>query len=653
MKCVRFSSLFLFSLVFIPLFFSCLGDKENSLPPELQSRIDSLSVFYSLSKEDSLSDDEKHKAVNQFIEGAAQFNIDSLILKGYSRKASLYNDEDKWDLAIQASHVLLEKAQLKSDSNYIGTAYFKIGLYNKKKKEWTKAFENYNRSFKIHRNIGDSLKAGKRCMAMANIQKRMGDYGGSLQTAIDGLEFNDKTDDYRTISGLYHIISVCYKEQKKDSNALKWNEKVLDLIKDSIAFKKVGMNEVLTFLNTKANIYEQRGEFDKSIALLDSLRNTPEVIKDSTEYARVTNNLGYVLWKKDSTNNQSLNLILEALDIRQKRNEDLISSNIKLTEYFSQINPEQALKHATIAFGFAKGLKNPMAQIEALECIEKIEGLDLESSKRLNNLYREISDARNKLREIYAPTRYENELLTKNIQEEKLESSNQRNLKNIFLFIGLIALASTLFIYFFLKQRGRQRAELAKIQERHKTENRLTKKVHDEVGNDLYYLMTQIQHNPDFLEKKGYKVLDGLQSIYSKARDISREYSAVDTGENYPDELLSLLNSYGNTKTNIVTTPQKPEFWANIKAQTKEGVFRLVQELLTNMKKHSEATLVAVTFFKEPKTLIINYSDNGKGTEVAQPKLRSAETRVKELGGRLNLGSDLQQGFTLKIEIPI
>lgn len=53
------------------------------------------------------------------------------------------------------------------------------------------------------------------------------------------------------------------------------------------------------------------------------------------------------------------------------------------------------------------------------------------------------------------------------------------------------------------------------------------------------------------------------------------------------------------------------------------------------MKKHSEATLVAITFKKRNNTIIINYTDNGKGIDsskmVHKNGLHNIENRIRAI----------------------
>jgi len=91
--------------------------------------------------------------------------------------------------------------------------------------------------------------------------------------------------------------------------------------------------------------------------------------------------------------------------------------------------------------------------------------------------------------------------------------------------------------------------------------------------------------------------------------------------------------------------------------------YRIVQELLTNIVKHSKATEAKVTIRKAGPVLRALIQDNGCGFDAtflpgqspaqAGFGLRGIRERVRTLGGRLQLDSRAGEGTTAIIEVPI
>jgi signal transduction histidine kinase len=93
------------------------------------------------------------------------------------------------------------------------------------------------------------------------------------------------------------------------------------------------------------------------------------------------------------------------------------------------------------------------------------------------------------------------------------------------------------------------------------------------------------------------------------------------------------------------------------------NVYRIVQEALNNVIKHSEASEVIVELKKQPETILVSVYDNGRGFD-AKPTERNGRShrgfglttmaeRTKVLGGRLELHSARGTGTRLTVHVPL
>ena len=77
---------------------------------------------------------------------------------------------------------------------------------------------------------------------------------------------------------------------------------------------------------------------------------------------------------------------------------------------------------------------------------------------------------------------------------------------------------------------------------------------------------------------------------------------------------------------------------------------------MVNMKKHSHAELVAITFKKTPKGVVITYADTGVGVAAEEiiysNGLQNTENRIKTIGGSFIFESAKGKGFKAKINFP-
>jgi signal transduction histidine kinase len=94
--------------------------------------------------------------------------------------------------------------------------------------------------------------------------------------------------------------------------------------------------------------------------------------------------------------------------------------------------------------------------------------------------------------------------------------------------------------------------------------------------------------------------------------------------------------------------------------QVATAVFRIVQEALTNVVKHSQARQVAVTVRQANGNVLVCVSDDGCGIEPARLRalpaghlgLRGMGERAALLGGEFSLDSDPGRGTRVTVTIP-
>ena len=201
-----------------------------------------------------------------------------------------------------------------------------------------------------------------------------------------------------------------------------------------------------------------------------------------------------------------------------------------------------------------------------------------------------------------------------------------------------IAIACAFIISAFIIYILRQRHKKAKIIEVYNTENRISKQIHDELANDVFNVMS-FAESQQTTNPGQTKLLYDLNLVYQKTRDISRENNTIDTGENFNNVLREMLADYKTQSTNVITINFDSIAWNEIADHKKITAYRVLQELMVNMKKHSQADVVAIRFSCEHKNVTIHYKDNGKGLGsdklLYKNGLKNAENRISAINGSL------------------
>jgi PAS domain S-box-containing protein len=128
--------------------------------------------------------------------------------------------------------------------------------------------------------------------------------------------------------------------------------------------------------------------------------------------------------------------------------------------------------------------------------------------------------------------------------------------------------------------------------------------------------------------------------------------------------LLSALAWYveGLTKRSGLETSLEvqPSEFPRLAPDVETAVFRIVQEALTNVFRHSEATKVWITLTQREGTIVVAVRDDGKGIGRGITELRpdsvgvgigGMKQRAKEFGGELRL-TNAQPGTLVELMIP-
>ncbi|MBZ4677136.1 MAG: two-component sensor histidine kinase [Anaerophaga sp.] len=87
-------------------------------------------------------------------------------------------------------------------------------------------------------------------------------------------------------------------------------------------------------------------------------------------------------------------------------------------------------------------------------------------------------------------------------------------------------------------------------------------------------------------------------------------------------------------------------------------LYRILCELINNTLKHADASKINIVIFEQSGILELNYSDDGCGFDLKQKKhqgngLDNISSRVKSLNGKVQMHSKSNNGFFIKINIPL
>lgn len=514
------------------------------------------------------------------------------------------------------------------------------------------SFLLFEKAKQIFLDNKDSIGVAKCLVNMAITQREHSDLFGAQETSLEALEYlNENKKSHRI------YLSTNYNNLAMSSHSLQNYPQAISFFELAIKFSDDSLNSNI-YLNNLALSYVQLKDYNSAIKIYDQI--IEKVKYEPRQYARVLSNLAVAKWKKSLTYKPATEL-LRALSIRENARDKwgLNSSYAWLADYYDKYKLDSSLFYARKQYNIARQINSQDDELKALGRL--IKAVPSDSVVYYFNQYKALSDsiqlARAAAKNQFALIRYEVEKnKTENLRLEKENAEKQSRLirqrvvtgASLFLMI-LLAGGGTLWY-----KRRKQRLELEAENKVKETQLHLSKKIHDVVANGIYRVMSEIEHSDD-VDRDG--VLDKLENMYHQSRDISHNVEQQTITEvPYNEQLASLLKSFAADHRRVLIAGNDAEQWTDVAKRIKEEVKHVLQELMVNMKKHSQAEQVVVRFEKIDQQLIIYYKDNGVGmpAEKSQGKgLANTVSRIESLGGKIIFVSEPGKGLDITTTIPL
>lgn len=201
---------------------------------------------------------------------------------------------------------------------------------------------------------------------------------------------------------------------------------------------------------------------------------------------------------------------------------------------------------------------------------------------------------------------------------------------------------------------------LLALQERERT--RLGQTLHDDLGQYLSGIRAQacllkvIADRPQQVQDTARLLDDNCERLQQGFRSLIRDLYPVVLERLELGPALQQLAADWQQAQGIRCRLQLGERLPSLPLASKAHLYRLVQEALTNVARHAEASEVRIRLQRRGQGLRLLVRDNGQGTALPlRPGigLRSMRERSRSLGGELRLHSRPQAGWALCLNIPL
>jgi signal transduction histidine kinase len=565
-----------------------------------------------------------------------------------------------------------------------GIGYMDLAYTYAAEAEETQAITYYKKALSCLRKTSEKEMIAKCLLNLGNCIEATGDYPEATKVALEAVGMMEKTPYKAMLARAYASVGSTFYNVDNYPKALEYLNKALPItreLKDTsrLLFVLYALSATLTSQEkiSEAMIYAQ------------------ESIKAATAYGKAD--------QLHIAHQSMADLLCRIYEGRKA----IPHAQLSL-KYAKESGSMHHILPATIILGEAYGKADrPEKQVSYLQQAQKIsEENNILSS--LNLIYKGLSEAYEKMENYkkahdyykkyiagrdtvegastkkhiaelevqYQTAQKEKTIAQKNLdvarKEMQLQKSRQMSVYSIGSAIVALMVAFLVFFYFRNKrkldqkqlQSLRQEKEIhllqAVMQGEEKERSRIAKDLHDGVAGMLAAVKMHFNsialHVGGVLQSEGYQ--QGIRLLDEASHEVRK------TSHNLMPEVLlqhgleEAIRRYCNNVTNssklVVQYDSIGELGRFVDG-FELSVYRIVQELLNNIVKHSRASEAIVQVTYQAKLLSITIEDNGIGlSKDDQQKdgigLKSLQTRVKAMNGKIEFDSTAGQGLNAYLE---
>ena len=597
--------------------------------------------------------DSANYYLEQFYSLSKRIKYDKGIIEYFRIKAVTYFLQQKEDSVAQYIQKAYDQAKLYGNQKEQALVLDLKAWIFQAKEENDSATHYYIEALKISDKLEDNKFSAEISNNLSMLFLAIGDADKATEYANKVYHIGRKLSDTMLITnGLFNRGNAKLQVKKYDSAMVLYNS-VNELVKDPVKYNYV----LFRALSNEASIFTDQGNFNEGIAKYKNILSLLPGADPSI--------LSYVY------------VGLGTAQLKAKRLNESENSLYKSIENGTKAGQTQVLRDSYLLLSEIKEAQTNFK--EAFEYLKKYEVLNdtLTSQNTSKNMHL--------LERKYNTATKDNQIANQQLALIKNKNIIQsKDLLNFLLAGGLILIliiAVSIFRNFKQRQKlSEKEKELQKqkiielekahqmlamqsiIQGQEEERSRLARDLHDGVGSLLSGVklsMSSMKGNVFLSEENAHafnNVIEQLDLSIAELRRVSHnmmpealiKYGLKEALENYCEN----LNHSGKIKVQLQAYGMDQRLDQN----SEIIIYRIVQELLTNILKHAEATNVLIQFIRKEDKFTLTVEDDGKGFNAKELNnkngagLANIRARAEYLNGSVDIVSKKEEGTSVTIE---
>lgn len=662
----------------------------HKLPAEKKAGIASLFIQKSFQTEGA---DSAIRAAQFFYENEEPGSIKGILAVSLGNAYAIAGIVDSAELYYKKG---LKIAQKNKDSTSVARANNNLANLYIKKSEFSRAEEHLGKAQAIFKAQMDSSSMANIQTLKGNILLYQNNLEGALKEYLEGLKILRKELNPNVYANLESNTGMIY-------NEIKNYDKAVPHLKEAVkTYLEIGASARHAFVNLGES-YRHSDLDSAEYYYKEALKLSQDYQVDELIY-RDLSNLALVLESKGQIS-LAKKMYLEALGLANKdgnnfteKSQLLVNlSNIHIKEGNigrSKIYANEALKlslkenNFELIFASYQALSNIYEQNKEYQKALAYTGLANQYQDSILNkaTMEAIADAEVKYETIKKDKelviaerdkiRAKNEKIRaeKERQSAKLESQKKEFWLYIIAALALLIALGAILILEMNKRRAerdknkailkeKDRGISAVIDAQEEERKRISKDLHDGIGQQLSGLKlawnnisTEIAQAQPTLTSKLLDASKVLDESAEELRNIShqmmprslQEFGLVPAVE----DMLEKAFKFSDIETDFFHHALRERY----EGRTEICIYRILQELINNISKHSRAKTVSVQLMELNGHLILMVEDNGVGMNTSEGDghgMNNIKTRLSMVNGEYHFDSGNSKGTTATIRIPI
>lgn len=510
------------------------------------------------------------------------------------------------------------------DSIYIADSYFFRGQAEDYRGSMLNAMEDYQQARDIYESLQDIDYVNYVKGGMAILFSRFGIYDESQKIRRELIEYakeNDKIFDQRI--QMYNMAET-FRKQNKGTDQLQILQEIEELIDSEPAddyLRAMLYFSLSRYYGNQNDPALQQSYFEKG----EKVRKTVPQINEE--------NGAYLMTKA--------RLLLDQANPREARQvaEQLLQNSQEKENLEHQINAYQLLSESAEKLGdYSSALK---------------------ANQNLMSYRDSIFEVNQATSFAYYQTRYEtekkeSEILRKSVELEETKAASRLRTQILLGIILLVTLVATV-IFFNSRLRNLRKQkrleqefsqQLLKMQEEER--KRISKDLHDGLGQSLLLIKNKVALNQS--ENAG----EMLDTAISELRSIARSLHPMQLEKLGLSKALEQMLDQIDQETEIFVSSEIEDITSALPKEKELQLYRITQEAINNVLKHSEADALRVLLKKETNQVILSIEDNGKGFDFSEKYqdfqslgLKTLKERTAAIQGSMKVSSEKEKGAKL------